>query len=77
MTNNKSRRSRYHSNHPEDAEWRMAQAHVDADIEGLSRAPVASKMVEDMVVEGIGVKESIKRLKVYFLQKQADIPRET
>jgi len=69
---NGSRRSRYHSTHPDDAKWRIEQAYVDADIEGLSRDPVASQMMEDMIAEGISVEDSIKRLQKYFLDKQAN-----
>ena len=69
---------RYYSDHPLDAEWRRAQAHVDADIEGLSRDPVASQMAEDMIAEGIGVEERIRRLKTYFIgrQRELDMSRE-
>ena len=44
MPTSSGRVSRLHSKDPADAAWRARQAHVDADIEGLSRDAGADKL---------------------------------
>jgi len=73
MIRKKKPLNRYYSDHPLDAEWRRAQADVDADIEGLARDPVADQLGEDMIAEGIGVEERIRRLKAYFIDRQREL----
>jgi hypothetical protein len=58
--------SRLHSKDPVDAAWRREQAHVDADIEGLSRDPEPERFIADMDAAGIERCEMIKRIKRYF-----------
>lgn len=60
---NRLRLSRLHSRSAEDAAWRSEQAHVDADIEGLTRDAEVSRFVADMKARGVPVGERIKRLK--------------
>lgn len=62
-----ARLSRLHSKRIEDAEWRAAQAHVDADIEGLARSSEFARFVTDMKRAGVPVGERIKRLKAHVL----------
>lgn len=52
------------------AEWRSQQAHVDADIEGLARDPVAEKLVEDWRKTGLSSAEQRARLIAYFRNKE-------
>jgi hypothetical protein len=61
----KRRLSRLHSKRADDAAWRASQAHVDADIEGLSRDMEVSCFVSGMKAAGVPVGERIKRLKAY------------
>ena len=58
--------SRLHSKDPADAAWRARQAQVDADIEGLSRDPVADQLVAEMTASGVPPRQQIERLKAYF-----------
>lgn len=67
---NRHRPSRLHSKHPEDAAWRAQQAHVDADIEGMSRDAELSGFVGSMKSAGVPVAERIKRLKAHVVARQ-------
>lgn len=53
------------------AEWRSQQAHVDADIEGLARDPIAEKLVEGWRKAGLSSAEQRKRLFAHFSNKDA------
>jgi hypothetical protein len=64
------RPSRLHSKDPADAAWRGRQAHVDADIEGLSRDAGADRLVADMEALGITPRQQIDELKAYFRARQ-------
>lgn len=66
----RQRLSRLHSRRAEDAAWRSEQAHVDADIEGLSRSMEVSRFVSDMKAAGVPVGERIKRLKAHVAVRQ-------
>ncbi|KAB2910280.1 MAG: hypothetical protein F9K29_25210 [Hyphomicrobiaceae bacterium] len=71
MSNPKRHRlSRLHSRRAEDAAWRAGQAHVDADIEGLSRDADITRFVADMKARGVPVGERIKRLKSQVAARQ-------
>jgi hypothetical protein len=63
--------SRLHSKDPADAAWRARQAHVDADIEGLSRDNRADQLVADMEASGIAPRQQIEQLKSYFRNRQS------
>lgn len=63
-------RNRLHSKRAEDAEWRAAQAQVDADIEGLSRSSEFARFVAGMKRSGVPVGERIKRLKAHVCAKK-------
>lgn len=65
------RHSRLHSKRPEDASWRAEQAHVDADIEGLSRDVELSRFVSGMKAAEVPVGERIKRLKAHVAARGA------
>ena len=67
---NRHRLSRLHSRRAEDAAWRASQAHVDADIEGITRDPEVSRFVSDMKAAGVPVTERIKRLKARFVARK-------
>jgi len=69
---NRNRLSRLHSKRAEDAAWRAAQAHVDADIEGIGRDADLSRFVCDMKASGVPVGERIKRLKAHVVARQRD-----
>jgi hypothetical protein len=62
--------SRLHSKRAEDAAWRAGQAHVDADIEGVSRDEDLSRFVAEMKASGVPVAERIKRLKHHVATRQ-------
>jgi hypothetical protein len=62
--------SRLHSQNPADAAWRARQAQVDADIEGLSRDPVADRLAAEMDASGVEPRKQIARLKTYFRRRQ-------
>ena len=64
------RLSRLHSQRAEDVAWRERQAHVDADIEGLSRDPEASQLLAEMKAAGVPVATRIERLKAYFVGRR-------
>lgn len=70
MPTSSGRVSRLHSKDPADAAWRARQAHVDADIEGLSRDAGADKLVADMEASGVAPRQQIERLKAYFRARQ-------
>jgi hypothetical protein len=70
MPNPTRRLSRLHSKRPEDAAWRSSQAHVDADIEGISRDGELSRFVASMKAAGVPVGERIKRLKAHVVARQ-------
>ena len=70
MPTSSKRVSRLHSKDPADAAWRARQAHVDADIEGLSRDAGADKLVADMEASGVAPRQQIERLKAYFRARQ-------
>lgn len=61
--------SRLHSKTSTDAAWRAAQAHVDADIEGLARDANIDKFVSDMREKGVGPKQRIKLIVEYYKVK--------
>ena len=61
---------RLHSKNPADAAWRAQQAHVDADIEGLSRDPLADLLSAEMNAAGIDPAQQIERLKAYFIARR-------
>lgn len=67
---NRQRLSRLHSRRAEDAAWRASQAHVDADIEGITRDPEVSRFVADMKAAGVPVRERIKRLKAHVVARK-------
>jgi len=69
---NRSRLSRLHSKRSDDAAWRAGQAHVDADIEGLTRDADLSRFVSDMKAAGMPAGERIKRLKAHVVARQKD-----
>lgn len=71
MSNSNRRRlSRLHSSRVEDATWRSAQAHIDADIEGLGRDAEYSRLVADMKAANIPVCERIARLKAHVVARR-------
>lgn len=59
--------NRLHSQRIEDAQWRAAQAKIDADIAGLSRSSELARFVCEMKKSGIRVDERINRLKAHVL----------
>lgn len=65
-----SRPSPLHSHDPADARWRAEQAHVDADIEGLSRDPAADALVDDLRAKGIAPADRIRALVGYFKSRR-------
>lgn len=70
MPQSRQRPSRLHSGDAADAVWRAQQAHVDADIEGLSRDREADRLVAEMDAAGIEPERQIERLKAYFMARR-------
>ena len=68
--------SPFHSKDPAAAAWRAAQAHVDADIEGLSRDQNVDRMVSDMRAQGIEPRDRIKALISHFKARSTHTPAE-
>lgn len=67
---NRQQLSRLHSRLAEDAAWRVAQAQIDADIEGLARDPESERFIAEMDAAGVSYEEQIERLKVYFVSRR-------
>ena len=74
MPKSSKRPSLLHSDDPADADKREQQAHIDADIEGLSRDPVADQMVAEMKIQGLSPERRIKRLIAYFTASKVQKP---
>ena len=72
MPKSSKRVSRLHSKDPADAAWRAQQAHVDADIEGLSRDAGIDRFVAEMAAAGIAPRQRIERLKAYVRARQQE-----
>lgn len=50
--------------------WCYDQAHVDADIAGLSRDAAAESLMAQMKADGVPIERRIARLKAHFEERQ-------
>ncbi len=57
---------------PQGAAFRRAQAHIDADIEGLANDHGASALMDELRADGVPIKERMQRLGAYLRQLEAD-----
>lgn len=58
------------SDHPDAVKWRVEQANVDADIEGLPRDPKVDQFVASMQREGRSLAEQREGLRRYFQEPE-------
>ncbi|WP_322995412.1 hypothetical protein [Castellaniella sp.] len=54
--------SRFSSTRPEDIAWRVEQAHISGQIEGIERNPSLERFVQQMDDDGVSIEEQIARL---------------
>jgi hypothetical protein len=64
--------SRFDSNDPKDVAWRVEQAYVDAEIEGVKRDPALTAFVAQMDADGIDPEEQIRRIITFALDAPED-----
>lgn len=66
MTMSEQTTSRFTSQKPEDIEWRVNVARVDAAIEGMVRDPILAAHMDRMRAAGATTEERLKFVSEYF-----------
>ena len=62
MSGSKTIKPNFHDKTPEGAAYRVQQARVDADIEGMARDPEIAALCDRWRAEGVPTEEFINRL---------------